>query len=277
MVRAGPDYFAKLRMNNILSEAFVQHHFEESSKRLFMPLARLANRRTLNDLTFHDVALYAHLVDILGFFVRQHAYRGRVVIHNESLAPRIAQLLTVPQKHLKLTALKFFRGLVGVQDTFFQALLTHNTNIFGLILDIVTETMPRDNLLNSACLELFEFIRRENIKPFVVHVVETYRERLLSITYVDTFHDLVNRYEQMQGYGAEAMAAVVAEEEQAQAQAQAARMQRVQVNGQHWQGIREMEAAEEAYFSTEDDEELAANPVFGYAEWCCTSTLQAIG
>lgn len=152
--------------------------------------------------------------------------------------------------------MKFFRGLVGVQDTFFQALLTHNTNIFGLILDIVTETMPRDNLLNSACLELFEFIRRENIKPFVVHVVETYRERLLSITYVDTFHDLVNRYEQMQGYGAEAMAAVVAEEEQAQAQAQAARMQRVQVNGQHWQGIREMEAAEEAYFSTEDDEEV---------------------
>lgn len=165
--------------------------------------------------------------------------------------------------------MKFFRGLVGVQDTFFQALLTHNTNIFGLILDIVTETMPRDNLLNSACLELFEFIRRENIKPFVIHVVETYRERLLSITYVDTFHDLVNRYEQMQGYGAEAVAAVVAEEEQAQAQAQAARMQRVQVNGQHWQGLREMEAAEEAYFSTDDDEEvrpIIASPYSQYAK-----------
>lgn len=153
--------------------------------------------------------------------------------------------------------MKFFRGLIGVQDTFFQALLTHNSNIFGLILDIVCETMPRDNLLNSACLELFEFIRRENIKPFVVHVVETYRERLQNITYVDTFSSLVNRYEQMQGYGAEAMAAVIAEDEQAQAQAQAqARMQRIRVNGQQWQGIREMEAAEEAYFSTDDDEEV---------------------
>lgn len=46
MVRAGPDHFAKVRTNNILSEAFVQHHFEESSKRLFMPLTRLENRPT---------------------------------------------------------------------------------------------------------------------------------------------------------------------------------------------------------------------------------------
>lgn len=32
--------------------------------------------------------------------------------------------------------------------------------LFGPILNIVIETMPRDNLLNSACLEFFEFIKR---------------------------------------------------------------------------------------------------------------------
>lgn len=41
--RAGPDYF-KVRSNNILSDAFVQQHFDESSKRLFQPLKQLANR-----------------------------------------------------------------------------------------------------------------------------------------------------------------------------------------------------------------------------------------
>jgi hypothetical protein len=35
----------------------------------------------------------------------------------------------------------------------------HN-RLFEPILDIVYETMPRDNLLNSACLEFFEFIKR---------------------------------------------------------------------------------------------------------------------
>lgn len=57
----------------------------------------------VNDFTFQDVSLYAHLVDILTFFVRQHLFRSRSVIHTESLAPRVAQLLKVPQKHLKLS------------------------------------------------------------------------------------------------------------------------------------------------------------------------------
>jgi protein phosphatase-4 regulatory subunit 3 len=43
LARAGPDYF-KVRSSNILSDAFVQQHFDESSKRLFQPLKQIANR-----------------------------------------------------------------------------------------------------------------------------------------------------------------------------------------------------------------------------------------
>ncbi|KAE8349146.1 DUF625-domain-containing protein [Aspergillus coremiiformis] len=245
MGRAGPDY-SKPRPN-IISDVFVQNHFDESAKRLFIPLKRLENRASLNDITFQEVALHAHLVDILTFFVRQHLYRSRAVIHNEGLAPRVAQLLTVPQKHLKLIALKFFRTLISLQDTFYQALMTHN-NTFGLILDIVYETMPRDNLLNSACLELFEFIKRENIKPIVLHVVEKYGEKLRNITYVSTFQDLILRYDQMQGYGTEVEPTLYSQDEGTPAR-------RVPPNGQRWQGVREMDAAEEEYFNTSDDEE----------------------
>lgn len=125
--------------------------------------------------------------------------------------------------------------------------MTHN-NTFGLILDIVYETMPRDNLLNSACLELFEFIKRENIKPIVLHVVEKYGEKLKNITYVNTFQDLILRYEQMQGYGTEAESTLYSQDESIPAR-------RVPPNGQRWQGVREMDAAEEEYFNTSDDEE----------------------
>jgi protein phosphatase-4 regulatory subunit 3 len=41
--RAGPDYF-KARSSNLLSDTFVQQHFDESAKRLFRPLKDLANR-----------------------------------------------------------------------------------------------------------------------------------------------------------------------------------------------------------------------------------------
>ncbi|KAG2416154.1 hypothetical protein HFD88_007347 [Aspergillus terreus] len=245
MGRAGPEGYTKLRPN-ILSDAFVQHHFDESSKKLFSPLKRLEHRTTFNDMKFQEVALYSHLVDILTFFVRQHLYRTRNVIHSEALAPRVAQLLKVPQKHLKLIALKFFRTLISLQDTFYQALMTHN-NTFGLILDIVYETMPRDNLLNSACLELFEFIKRENIKPIVLHVVEKYGEKLRNITYVDTFQNLILRYEQMQGYGAETADTTLFSQDDGMSA-------RMQPNGR-WQGVKEMDAAEEEYFNASDDED----------------------
>ncbi|KAJ6107272.1 hypothetical protein N7523_008595 [Penicillium sp. IBT 18751x] len=246
LARAGPDYF-KVRSSNLLSDAFVQQHFDESSKRLFQPLKQLANRASLNDLTFQEVTLYSHLVDILTFFVRQHLFRTRNAIHSEQLAPRVAQLLTAPQKTVKLVALKFFRTLISLQDTFYQALMTHN-NTFGLILDIVLETMPRDNLLNSACLELFEFIKRENIKPFIVHVVEKYREKLERITYVDTFQNLILRYDQMQGYGAEAESTLFSQDE-------SDTPQQMPLNGQRWQGVKEMDATEEEYFAGSDDED----------------------
>lgn len=146
-------------------------------------------------------------------------------------------------------ALKFFRTLISLQDTFYQALMTRN-NTFGLILDIVLETMPRDNLLNSACLELFEFIKRENIKPFILHVVEKYREKLEQITYVDTFQSLCIRFEQLQGYSAEAEAdsTLFSQEEGGAAR-------RIPLNGQRWQGVKGLDADEERYFETGDDDD----------------------
>jgi protein phosphatase-4 regulatory subunit 3 len=187
-------------------------------------------------------------------------------MHAESLAPRVAQLLTVPQKHLKLSkfgaadsapnfvtdelaaALKFFRTLISLQDTFYHVQMTHN-NTFELILNIVYETMPRDNLLNSACLELFEFVKRENIKPIIIHVVEKYRDKLKDITYVDTFQNLILRYDQMQGYGAEPDTTLFNRDD-------STTPTRHLINGgQRWQGVREMDASEEEYFDTSDDEE----------------------
>lgn len=147
--------------------------------------------------------------------------------------------------------------MVSLQDTFYLAQLTHN-NIFGLILDIVYETMPRDNLLNSACLELFEYIKRENIKPIITHVVEKCRDKLKAVTYVDTFENLIQRYDQLQGYEMQGDATLYSQQE-------AALPQRGPVNGQ-WQGVRGLDAAEEEYFNTSDDEEEVCIRMHGYVE-----------
>ncbi|EEH17742.2 hypothetical protein PABG_00305 [Paracoccidioides brasiliensis Pb03] len=250
----GADCASKLHAQNPpLPGAFVQSHFDELAKKLFAPFKLLDARKSLNDLTFQEVSLYSHLVDILTFFVRQHYLRCRGFIHGESLTPKVAQMLTVPHKHLKLTAVKFFRALISLQDTFYVAQMTHN-NIFELILNIVYESMPRDNLLNSACLELFEFVKRENIKAIIIHVVGKHRDVLKDITYVDTFQNLILRYDQMQGYGntAEGADATLFNQDESGTSA----VPRMLINGgQRWHGIQEMDAAEEEYFDNSDDEE----------------------
>lgn len=199
------------------------------------------------------------------FLIRQHLFRSKYFVLTEKLAARIAQLLSCPQKHLKLSksssrvryaawtnsslaALKFFRTCIGLQDEFYHQQIILN-NLFEPILNVVYDTMPRDNLLNSACLELFEFVKRENIKPIIVHVVENYREKLQDITYVDTFQNLITRYDQMQGYNPEMESTLFGQEDDNTPT-------RTKVNGNHrWQGVKEMDAAEEEYFNTSDDEE----------------------
>ena len=126
-------------------------------------------------LPIAEVSLYSHLVETLCFFVRQHSYRSKYFLLTENLPSRVAQLLACHEKHLKLTALKFFRTCVGLQDEFYIRHMI-KYKLFEPILNLVVETMPKDNLLNSACLEFFEFIRRENLKHIITHLAESYRE-----------------------------------------------------------------------------------------------------
>ena len=291
MGRQNGEFLSKLRNNsapNPQTESFIQHFYEHSANKLFQPLKDLEKRETcewplprfpfsviisdcsisvVSDITFHEVQLFNHLVEIIIYLSRTHQFRSKYYIFTEGLASRIAQLLSAPQKHLKLSkhdsgffsdtgpltvtiaALKFFRQCVGLQDEFYNRQITQQ-NHFGPILNIVYETMPRDNLLNSACLELFEFVKRENLKPLIVHLVETYRNKLQEINYVDTFQTLILRYDQMQGFNPEADTTLFSND------GTTTPNRTPNMNGnQRWQGVKEMDAAEEAYFNTSDDED----------------------
>ena len=70
-----------------------------------LALLQMAERSStiVNDITFHDVQLYNHLVEILMYLCRTHQFTSKFYIHNQDLASRIAQLLSAPQKHLKLS------------------------------------------------------------------------------------------------------------------------------------------------------------------------------
>lgn len=86
-----------------------------------------------------------------------------------------------------------------LQDEFYIKHIAEK-QVLGPVLDVLLRTMPRDNLLCSACLDLFELIKKENIKDLVKHLVENYREKIAALAYMDTFAEILNRYDQTQGF-----------------------------------------------------------------------------
>lgn len=94
-------------------------------------------------------------------------------------------MLTLPP-----VAVRFFRQLVAMRDEFYNQHIMHQ-RLIDPILDLVSRTMPRDNLICSAGLEFFDFFTKEDLGELTKHLVEVYREKLHALSYMQTFSDLL--------------------------------------------------------------------------------------
>ena len=121
ITRSNNEALKNLR-GGIVSEVMIQDYYSASCKKLFKPLKDLIHREdstfalsalisllietnvytTVNNIPVQDVALYVHLVEILSYFARQHTYRSKQFMVEDALSSRVAQLLSCPEKHLKL-------------------------------------------------------------------------------------------------------------------------------------------------------------------------------
>ena len=113
-----------------------------------------------------------------------------------SLADLLRRILVlVKSRHtfLKLCAVRFMRKIINLKDEFYNRYIIKG-NLFVPVVDALVSNYDRYNLLNSAILEMFEFIRVEDIKSLCSHVVENFSPTLDKITYVQTFKALKLRY-----------------------------------------------------------------------------------
>lgn len=109
------------------------------------------------------------------------------------LLRRILVLVKSRHTFLKLCAVRFMRKIINLKDEFYNRYIIKG-NLFVPVVDALVSNYDRYNLLNSAILEMFEFIRVEDIKSLCSHVVENFSPTLDKITYVQTFKALKLRY-----------------------------------------------------------------------------------
>lgn len=91
--------------------------------------------------------------------------------------------------------LRFFRVCVSIRDEFYNRSLIKN-NIFEATIRVLLDTKGQDCLLNSACLDLLEFIRKENIKMLVNHLITQFGTVLDTITYITTCQQLREKHKE---------------------------------------------------------------------------------
>lgn len=72
------------------------------------------------------------------------------------------------------------------------------SNLFAPVVDAFVRNNGRYNLLESAILELFEFIKIEDIKSLYTYFVENFGKIFDDVQYVQTFKTLKNKYDQQQ-------------------------------------------------------------------------------
>lgn len=79
-----------------------------------------------------------------------------------------------------------FRAFVGSKDEFYLRYISRN-NLFVPVFLLFREHENKNNLINSAVLELVDFVRRENLKSLIKDLVENYRSCFEHINYVKIF------------------------------------------------------------------------------------------
>lgn len=141
-------------------------------------------------------------------------------------------------------AIRFIRSLIGLQEEFYVKQLLEKDTL-GPVLDVMYNSREKDNLLSSACLELFEHIKKESLKDFIKHLVVNHRPRLEALSSISTFDDLVLRYDQTQGYTSNMDFYLEADDDMSRKPPQNARMM------EHLS----VDPNEEAYWNTSDPED----------------------
>nr|XP_034342318.1 protein PPP4R3C-like [Arvicanthis niloticus] len=153
------------------------------------------NRANICPDSYQNAQLLGAVLEILTFCVQYHSMYIKHYILSKNLLSSILVLMSSKHIFLILCAIRFMRKMIGLKDKIY-ILYIIKENLFEPVVNAFVHNGHRYNMLNSAIIELFEFIRKENIKSLIANIVENFFVSFESIEYVQTFKGLKTKYEE---------------------------------------------------------------------------------
>ncbi|KAA3485643.1 serine/threonine-protein phosphatase 4 regulatory subunit 3 isoform X1 [Gossypium australe] len=156
-------------------------------------LASSAGRVESQNSTKPEILL--NICELLCFCVVHHPYRIKCNFLLNNVIDKILLLTRRREKYLVVAAVRFVRTILSRRD---EHLVNHfvKKNLLKPVIDAFVANGNRYNVLNSAVLELFEFIRKENVKLLVRYIVDSFWNQLVKFEYLTSVQSLKVKYEQ---------------------------------------------------------------------------------
>ncbi|KAK8478234.1 hypothetical protein V6N11_080193 [Hibiscus sabdariffa] len=135
------------------------------------------------------------ICELLCFCVLHHPYRIKCNFLLNNVIDKVLLLTRRREKYLVVAAVRFVRTILSRHD---EHLINHfvKNNLVKPVIDAFVANGNRYNVLNSAVLELFEYIRKENLKLLVKYVVDSFWDQLVKFEKLASVHSLKVKYEQ---------------------------------------------------------------------------------
>lgn len=183
--------------------------------------------------------ILSNICELLCFCVHHHPYRIKCNFLFNNVIEKVLFLTRRREKYLVVAAVRFVRAIISRHD---EQLLLHivKNNLLKPIVDTFVGNGNRYNLLNSAILELFEYIRKENLKTLIGYLVDSFWDQLVKFNHLASIHAFKVKYEQCRENG-EARGTINA------------------VDPRKRIDERALEKEEEDYFNEDSDEEDTAS------------------
>ncbi|KAG9071006.1 Platinum sensitivity protein [Linnemannia hyalina] len=170
------------------AEAFLDLFYTQYLSTLVKPVLELT--RSSTSLDHRTSARCEEVCKLMTFLVQQHPSQLKVFPTSNCLLEKITLLFKNNSKKLRFVALKFFRACIDLNDDYFSRMLIRNKVIHSVI-GLLQDTKGNRNAMNSACLEFFDRIRKNNIKLLVLQCATIHKEAMEGFSYTPIFKQLL--------------------------------------------------------------------------------------
>ncbi|XP_008820965.1 protein PPP4R3C-like [Nannospalax galili] len=180
---------------------FLNFFYTRCMHTLIAPLLSIAAQKDSEDYIFEPdkeelcpdnyqtAQMLSLILGLLTFCVEHHPTHIQNCILSKNLLKTVLVLMSSKHTFLILSVVRFMRKMIGLKDEIYNHYII-NRNLFEPVVNAFVSNGTRYNMLNSAIIELFEFIKEENISSLVTHIVEKFFVAFESTEYVQTFKEL---------------------------------------------------------------------------------------